>query len=78
MFAVVMTPLLPRDGGTTGTAIQVHAVNIIDIRLGERWQPISNKSRVTGSPTVSKVNCHHWWVLKCSLLRHAGLATSQL
>ena len=40
----VVTPPLPRDGGTTSTAIQVHAVNLIEIRLGERWQPISNQS----------------------------------
>ena len=54
-----------------------HAVNLIDIRLGERWQPISNQSRVTGSPTINKVDSH-WWVPKSRLLRHAGLATSQL
>ena len=41
---VVITSPLPRDGGTAQTAIQVHAVNIIEIRLGERWQPISNQS----------------------------------
>ena len=40
----VVTPPLPRDGGTAQTAIQVYAVNLIDIRLGERWQPISNQS----------------------------------
>ena len=40
----VVTPTLPRDGGTAGTAIQVHALNLIEIRLGERWQPISNQS----------------------------------
>ena len=38
---VVITPPLPRNGGT---AIQVHAVNLIEIRLGERWQLISNQS----------------------------------
>ena len=38
----VINPPLPRDGGTARTAIQVHAVNLIEIRLGERWQPISN------------------------------------
>ena len=42
--AVVVTPFLPRDGGTARTAIQVHAVNLIEIRLGERWQPISKQS----------------------------------
>ena len=38
---VVITLPLPQDGGTT---IQVHAVSIIEIRLGERWHAISNKS----------------------------------
>ena len=40
----VITPPLPRDGGTVRTANQVHAVNLIEIRLEERWQLISNKS----------------------------------
>ena len=42
VVVVVITPPLPRDRGTARTAIQVHAVNLIEIRLGERWQPISN------------------------------------
>ena len=41
---VVIIPPLHRDGGTARTAIQVHAVNLIEIRIGERWQPISNQS----------------------------------
>ena len=28
---VVITPLLPRDGDTARTAIQVHAVNLIEL-----------------------------------------------
>ena len=44
VVVVVITPPLPRDGGTARTAIQVYAVNLIEIRLGERWQPISNQS----------------------------------
>ena len=36
---VVITPLLPKDGGTARTEIQVHVVNLIEIKLGERWQP---------------------------------------
>ena len=40
----VVTPPFPRDEGTARTAIQVHAVNLITIKLGERWQPISNQS----------------------------------
>ena len=42
LFMVI--PPLPRDGGTARTAIQVHAVNLIEIKLGERWQSISNQS----------------------------------
>ena len=34
VVAVVITPPLPRDGGTARTTIQVHAVNLIEIRLG--------------------------------------------
>ena len=41
---VVITPPIPRDGGTTQTAIQVHAINLIEIRLGVRCQSISNQS----------------------------------
>ena len=41
---VVVTPPLPWDGGTARTVKQVHAVNLIEIRLGERWQSISNQS----------------------------------
>ena len=43
-FVVVITPPLLRDGGTVRTAIYVHAVNLIEIKLGERLQPISNQS----------------------------------
>ena len=42
VVVVVITPPLPQDGGTARTAIQVHADNLIEIRLGETWQPISN------------------------------------
>ena len=77
VVVVVITPPLPRDGGTARTAIQAHAVNLIGIRLGERWQPISNQCSVTGSSTTNKVDCH-WWVPKSRLSQHAGLATSHL
>ena len=43
-FVVVVTPPLPRGGGTARTVIQIHTVNLIEIRLGERWQTISNQS----------------------------------
>ena len=36
VVVVVLTPPLPRDGGMARTAIQVHAVNLIEIRLGKR------------------------------------------
>ena len=44
VFVVVITPSLPRDRGTARTTIQVYAVNLIEIRLGARWQPISKQS----------------------------------
>ena len=44
VVVVVITPPLPWDRGTVQTAIQVHALNLIEIRLGKRWQPISNQS----------------------------------
>ena len=34
VVVVVITPPLSRDGGTTRTAIQVHAINLIE--LGKR------------------------------------------
>ena len=54
---VVITPPLSRDGGTARTAIQVHAVNLIEIRLGERRQPISNQPWMAGSPTTNQADC---------------------
>ena len=40
VVVVVITPPLPRDAGTARTAVQVHAVNLIEISLEERWQSI--------------------------------------
>ena len=37
--------------------------HLIEIRVEERWQSISNQSSVTGSPTTNKADCH-WWVPK--------------
>ena len=37
VVVVVITSPLPRDEGMARTAIQVHAVNLIEIRQGERW-----------------------------------------
>ena len=44
VVVVVISLPLPRVGGTARTAIQVYAVNLIETRLGERWQLISNQS----------------------------------
>ena len=44
VVVVVITLPLSRDGGTARTAIQIHAVNRIKIRLREKWQLISNQS----------------------------------
>ena len=52
VVVVVITPSLPRDGGTARTAIQVRAVNLIKIRLGERWQPLFE-------PVLSDRQPHH-------------------
>ena len=43
VVVVITLPLL-RDGGTARTAIQVHAATLIEIRLGERSQPILSES----------------------------------
>ena len=42
VVAVITLPL-PRDGGTARTAIQVHAVNLIEIRLGEDSNPFRTR-----------------------------------
>ena len=39
VVVVVVTPYLPRDGGTARTAIQVHAVNLIDLGWGKSGSP---------------------------------------
>ena len=44
IVVVVITPTLPPDSGTAQMTSQVHAVTLIEIRLEERWQPISNQS----------------------------------
>ena len=61
----MITLPIPRNGGTARTAIQVHAINLIEIRLGERVAPPPTRRTVTGGyPRV--------------FLQHPGLATSQL
>ena len=54
----MVTLPFPRDEGTARTAIQVHAVYLIEIRLVEKWQPISSLSQITDSPTTNKADCH--------------------
>ena len=44
VVVVVITPPLPRDGGTARTAMKIHAVNLVKLGLGERQQPISDQS----------------------------------
>ena len=50
---VVITSALPWDGGKARNAIQGHAVNLIEIRLGERWKVVETSagkdSRISGS-----------------------------
>ena len=77
VVVIAIIPPLPTNGGTARTAIQIRVVNLIEIRLGKRWQPISNQSCVTVSPTTNKAECH-WWVPKNRLLQQAGLAISHL
>ena len=50
---VVVTPPLPRDGGTARTAIQVHAVNLIELGYGKDSSPfrISHEWLVPPPPT---------------------------
>ena len=40
VVVVVITSPLPRNAGTAPTATQVYVVNLIEVRLEERWQPI--------------------------------------
>ena len=39
VVVVLVAPPFPRDGGTARTAIQVHAINLIEIRLGKNGSP---------------------------------------
>ena len=45
VVVAVITPPLPRDGSTAQTAIQVHAVNLFEIRLGEGSFIVNNLIR---------------------------------
>ena len=42
----MITPSLPRDGGTARTAIQVHAVNLIEVRLGQGWATAGTRAEL--------------------------------
>ena len=70
VVVVVITRLFPRHGDVARTAIQVHAINLIEIRLGERWQPISNQSLVTIAtpPTTMAAICGYPRVALCDML----------
>ena len=39
VVVVVISPPVPQDGGTARSAIQVHAVNLIEIKLGKGGSP---------------------------------------
>ena len=68
------TPLLPWDEGMARTAIQVHAINLIELDQGKSGSPFRTSRECklpTGSHTTNKADCH-WWVPKSRLLRHAG------
>ena len=58
--------------------LKVHAVNLIEIRLGNRWQPISDQCSVTGGPTTNNKEDCLWKVPKSRLFLHVGFETSQL
>ena len=45
VVVAVITPPLPRDGSTAQTAIQVHAINLFEIRLGEGSFIVNNLIR---------------------------------
>ena len=71
---VVGLPLLPWNEGMARTAIQVHAVNLIELGQGKSGSPFRTSRRCklpTGSPTTNKADCH-WWVPKSHRLRLAG------
>ena len=60
------TPPLPWDGGIARTAIQVHAINLIELGRGKSGSPFRTSRGCklpTGSPTTNKEDCH-WWVPK--------------
>ena len=68
------TPPLPWDGGIARTAIQVHAINLIELGQGKSGSPFRTSRGCKlpiGSLTTNKADCH-WWVPKSRLLRHAG------
>ena len=57
------TPSLPWDGGMARTAIQVHAINLIELGQGKSGSPFRTSRGCklsTGSPTTNKADCH-WW-----------------
>ena len=51
---VVITPPLPRDGGTARTVIQVHAVNLIELGLGKDGSPFRNSHEWLVAPPPAR------------------------
>ena len=51
----MITPPLPRDGGTARTEIQVYAVNLIEIRLGKD----RSLDKLSRSKTIRIRKRHH-------------------
>ena len=55
------TPPLPWDGGMARTAIQVHAINLIELGQGKSGSPFRTSRGCklpTGNPTTNKADCH--------------------
>ena len=50
----MITPPLPQDGGTARTAIQIDAVDLIDIRLGEDGSPFQTSHERLAVPTPTR------------------------
>ena len=65
------------DGGMAQTAIQVHAINLIELGQGKSGSPFQTSRGCklwTGSPTTNKADCH-WWVPKSRLLRQCWVSS---
>ena len=64
MLLLLLVYPLPWDGGMARTAIQVHAINLIELGQGKSGSPFRTSRGCelpTGNPTTNKADCH-WWV----------------